>query len=90
MTGFDGQLRLEDLHFHIPVPPETRTFGRTQPTITDIDRAFADSGSAVYVEALVDPTKDLRIVPGAALRLVPLQQHRSLHLRPAHRRPTGR
>ena len=64
MTGYDGQLRLEDLHFHIPVPNLTRTFGRTQPNLVDIDRGFPDAGNALYVEALWDPTKNLRIVPG--------------------------
>jgi TonB family protein len=64
VTGFDGQLRLEDLHFHIPVPNLTRTFGRVQPQISTVDRGFTDTGNALYVEALWDPTKDLRVVPG--------------------------
>jgi TonB family protein len=67
VTGFDGQLRLEDLHFHIPIPNVTRTFGRTQPELTNIDRRLADAGNAVYVEALWDPLKNLRIVPGLRL-----------------------
>jgi TonB family protein len=64
VTGFDGQLRLEGLHFHIPVPNLTRTFGRTQPQLADIDRTLSDLGSAVYLEALWDPLKNVRIVPG--------------------------
>ena len=64
VTGFDGQLRLEGLHFHIPVPTLTRTFGRTQPTLATIDRGISDLGNAVYLEALWDPMKALRIVPG--------------------------
>lgn len=64
LAGFDGQMRLEDLHFHIPVPNLTRTFGRTQPQITTIDRGFADIGNALYVEALCDVARGLRLVPG--------------------------
>ena len=65
VTGFDGQLRLEGLHFHIPVRALTRTFGRAQPEIVDIDRTLADNANAVYLEALTDPLKSLRVVPGA-------------------------
>jgi TonB family protein len=64
VTGFDGQTRLEGLHFHIPVPDETRTFGRTAPTLTDIDRSLTDTANALYAEAILSPTKSLRIVPG--------------------------
>ncbi len=64
MTGYDGQLRLEDLRFHIPIPNQTRTFGRTDPNLVDIDHTFPDAGNALYLEALWDPTKNLRIVPG--------------------------
>jgi TonB family protein len=64
VTGFDGQWRLEDLHFHIPIPALTRTFGRTTPEISDVDRGFNDVGSAVYAEALWDVRDNLRVVPG--------------------------
>jgi TonB family protein len=64
VTGYDGQLRLEDDHFHIPVPNITRTFGQTAPILRDIDRSLSNTGSALYAEALWDPRKDLRIVPG--------------------------
>jgi len=64
VTGFDGQWRLEDLHFHIPIPQLTRTFGRTQPQISTVDRGFSDVGSALYAEALLDLGDRLRVVPG--------------------------
>lgn len=64
LAGFDGQLRLESLHFHIPIPNLTRTFGRIQPEITTVDRDFADAGNALYLEGLWDVGRGLRLVPG--------------------------
>ncbi len=86
MTGYDGQLRLEDLHFHIPIPNQTRTFGRTQPNLVDIDRNFPDAGNALYARGALGSDQEPAHRARHPRRLVPLQRHRSLHLRPAHRR----
>jgi hypothetical protein len=65
--GFDGQLRFDHVDFNIPLPPQRRTYGRTENPIATIGRTFGNSGNGVYAEALWDVVPGLRVVPGVRL-----------------------
>ncbi len=66
-AGFDGEWRLDRLDARVPVPREGRTYGRTAAEITAVRRTLSDLATAVYVEALWDARKNVRIVPGLRL-----------------------
>jgi TonB family protein len=62
--GLDGELRFDRFGLAIPMAPERRTYGRAIMTASTVDRSQNNLAAGVYVEALVDLTPTLRLVPG--------------------------
>ena len=84
-AGLDFVLSYDWAHYSdLPFPRDGRTIGTTMPpTMVDVERSLYDTAPAVYVEAQWNITPRLRVVPGAALRLLPRRQDRQDLVRPA-------
>ncbi len=66
-AGIDSELRFDEFAFDLSLPPERRTYGRTERVPTHIERSQRNMSSGFYAEALWDLRPDLRIVPGLRL-----------------------
>jgi TonB family protein len=62
--GLDSELRFDRFGLSLPMIPERRTYGRPELTPSTIDRKQNNLAAGLYVEALVDLTPTLRLVPG--------------------------
>jgi len=68
-AGLDFVLSYDWAHYNdLPFPREGRTIGNTMPPqMVDVERSLYDTAPAVYAEAQVNLTPQLRIVPGLRL-----------------------
>jgi TonB family protein len=64
VVGLDAELRFDGLDLQVPLPPEYRTYGRTDRPIMPVQRSLANLGSAAYLELLWDVAENVRVVPG--------------------------
>jgi TonB family protein len=62
--GLDGELRFDRFSLGVPMVPERRTYGRPMLEPTTVDRRQDNLAAGLYLEALVDLTSTVRLVPG--------------------------
>jgi hypothetical protein len=68
-AGLDFVLSYDWAHYNdLPFPRDGRTIGNTMPPqMVDVSRSLYDTAPAVYVEAQINVTPRLRLVPGLRL-----------------------
>ena len=82
-TGLDFVLSYDWARYdNLPFPRDGRTIGTTMPPqMVDITRSLYNTAPAAYLEAQWNPTPSLRIVPGAAPRLLPRRRDQQVLVR---------
>jgi TonB family protein len=64
-VGFDGQLNQDTLYFDLPLTPDARLYGPTDPTAIQHTQVGLDrAGAALYTDATWDVGRGIRLIPG--------------------------